>query len=218
MLHNIDESSPDGSVMSTVGNSVEGGNEGFSGKPVRGNAEKPADGSIEGLRASIEEEHRFKTAFSGYDKKSVQDYIKKLTETFEKDTETLRKDNRLLLSERAGFLERLSEQEKQISELENRERMRNEAETAVRENLVRDLRSENRRLMEESRAKQLRITELETRISDMSRNLEEGAVSLNSLNDSLIQLLNEKIKETGHLLYAWKNEFKDTVDAVKQQL
>jgi len=186
------------------------------------NENKPAIeaemGSIDELRKSIEQEKRFKTATFGYEKKSVQQYLDQLNESFRKALEEVTAERDRLAGENAELMERLRRQESDLAEIRSQERRRNETELNVRESAVTTLRAANQRLADENRRCQAENTELRSNLMQTRDNVTDSNQVMVELNRKLTELLQDKIRECEGIVAAWQGEFCETVDTLEAQV
>ena len=176
------------------------------------------DNAIDDLRASIEQEIRFRTAFSGYDKNEVREYIEALKEECRQAVSSLEAENNRLRAENEALKQSAGELEKQKAEARNEERRKRDAELKMQESLVINLRAANQRLTDDNHAKQLEIADLKEKLSTVRSVTAEGSASLSDLNLSLQTMLNDQVAECRHLIDAWKNEFGNVIEEVNRRV
>ena len=173
--------------------------------------------SVEGLRSSIEQKERFPTAFGGFQKKAVNEYLERLNKDYGKAINTLVLDVQRKTEENNVLQNRLSMLMNSEDEIRADERKKHEAELGIQQGLVDSLRETNDRLMEENREQQLEISRLRQQLSEVSRSVSDGGNSLLSLKDSLRKMLSGKLTECEGLLSVWEKEYGDVITHVLDQ-
>lgn len=167
--------------------------------------------ALENLRGEIEQNHRFKTALNGYDKKDVQNYLAELMPTFEAAMAELRDQCTVLRRENTELRAVLAEKQEALEASKTRERIRAEAEMNARESMVDSLRNSNARLTEDNRNRQVEIADLRQQLDDRAAAIADGSASLDALNRHLAAAMKEKIRECEELMRAWSTEFSGAV-------
>ena len=164
------------------------------------------DSPLDALRNTIELENRFKTAFHGYDKKSVQEYIAQLSAVFNKALESVEAENERLKGENLELKLRAADQDKLIADARADERHKLEGAISIKESMLDSLRDANQRVTDENRELQLKITELNTCLAEARDKYFDNCASVAALNDELKGLLNAKFAECSGIITNWQAE------------
>ena len=164
------------------------------------------DNPLDALRNTIELENRFKTAFHGYEKKSVQDYIGQLSAVFNQALESVKAENERLKNETLELKLRVADQDRLVAEARADERHKLEGAVSIKESMLESLRGANQRLTDENRDLQLNITELNSRLAEARDKYFDNCASVTALNDELKGLLNAKFAECNGIITSWQSE------------
>lgn len=176
------------------------------------------NGELESLRAGIEQDCRFKTAFQGYDKKSVKEYICSISESYEEQMAKLSEECKRLSAENAQLLEKLQQKDKDESEIRMEERSRVSSELDIREGLVAKLRLSNEALEAENHRLALENTDMRQMLGENCSYLQSGNEELSSLSDRLSELLQQKFRETENLVRAWQTEYSESIRCIESKI
>ena len=173
---------------------------------------KAADNPLDALRNTIELDNRFKTAFHGYDKRCVQDYIAQLTAASEEVLAAKSEELYRLKEENAELLARAHNQEKLLSEARADERRKLEGAISIKESMLDGLRQTNARLEDENHRLQLVISDLQAKLAETKSRHADSNASACALNDELSGLLAAKFAECTGIISRWKNEASKLLD------
>ena len=167
---------------------------------------KAAGNPLEALRNTIELDNRFKTAFHGYDKRCVQDYIAQLSAASEEVLAAKSEELYRLKDENTQLLARAHDQEKLLSEARADERRKLEGAISIKESMLDGLRQTNARLEDENHRLQLVITDLQAKLAETNSRHADANASACALNAELSELLAGKFAEYTGIISSWKNE------------
>ena len=163
-------------------------------------------GSVEVLRESIERNYRFKTTFSGYDKKEVQEYIDRLNSDYNENMEELKAQVKCLTEENKELLVRITGRDEELAQVHNEEREKREAALKLQEDVIAGLRDRNQNLLDENQGLYLKIAGLEEHIERIRGCVVDGNAQSAVLNASLKNMLQNKVDECGEILNAWQEQ------------
>ena len=173
---------------------------------------KAADNPLDALRNTIELDNRFKTAFHGYDKRCVQDYIAQLTAVSEEVLAAKSEELYRLKEENAELLSRAHNQERLLSDARADERRKLEGAISIKESMLDGLRQTNQRLEDENHRLQLQISDLKARLAETNSRHADANASVASLNSELSELLAGKFAECSGIISSWQNEASKLLD------
>ena len=171
-----------------------------------GTSSMPADNPLDALRNTIELDNRFKTAFHGYDKRCVQDYIAQLSAASEEVLAAKSEELYRLKEENSQLLARIHDQDKLLSEARADERRKLEGAINIKESMLDGLRQTNSRLEDDNHRLQLQITDLNARLSETRSRHADANASACALNSELSELLAGKFAECSGIISSWQNE------------
>ena len=174
--------------------------------------------SIDALRASIEQEHMFKTSLSGFNKREVMDYLAGLSDRFQKAVADRDEELKRLGRENEQLCALIDEQKEKLSAIRAEERRKMQAEFNLQEGVIENLRDRNSKLMADNHALQLRITALMDQMSNLKAVVSDRSEQLEMLGGKLEMLLADKLKEFDEVINVWKTDFCDIVSAERQQI
>ena len=174
--------------------------------------------TIEKLRAEVENEHRFKSVWRGYEKNAVNEYIKDMGKKHQKQLEEQQENFKATLSKNKQMVEQINKMNDKIDELQNKLQNREKTENSVVQNMINGLKETNSRLMEENGKKKMQIAKLEERIEAMREDVMNYTDMLAALDKRLKELLNEKISECNDVIDAWESQFEQTKNDIKTKM
>lgn len=168
---------------------------------------------LDALRNTIELDNRFKTAFHGYEKRCVQDYISQLSAASDEALALKSKELDSLKEENAELLARVEGQERLIAEARADERRRLEGAISIKESMLDGLRQTNTRLESENHQLQLMITDLKAQLAETNSRHADSNASAVSLNAQLSDLLSGKFAECAGIISNWQSEATRLLDS-----
>ena len=109
--------------------------------------------TIENLRRKIENENRFSSAWRGYNKGEVNEYLQNIGANQAKQIEEERKKTKAEHDKNQQLLAQIQKMNSKIEELQNKLEIRDEAEKSVVQKMMDSLKETNSSLMEENSRK-----------------------------------------------------------------
>lgn len=173
---------------------------------------------IEQLRTEVEQNYRFKKAFHGYDKGSVDMYIEEMKKNHEQICADMLEERESLTKKNRELLEKISHMEQEIDELNDKIEKREQTEKTIEESVVEKLKRRNEILMKENTAKELKMKEQDEKISSMRQNVETYADLLKELDKKLSKMLHSKMEECEDIIVAWEEQFDKTGSQLKEMM
>lgn len=174
--------------------------------------------SIDSLRSSIEQGYRFKTSFRGFNKQEVDQYVKKISDSYKALVDELTAENKRLAGENAQLLQRAEAQEQQLTDMRSDARKRAEAEQNMQQGVVAALRDSVKRLTDDNRRAQMQITDLKQQLTAARDYVAQGSENIRSLNGSLTSMLAEKTKEISIIIDTWGEQYSDAVTQLSERV
>lgn len=174
--------------------------------------------TIEKLRTEVENEHRFKSVWHGYDKKTVNEYLENVERKHQQQIEIEKENAKTIQSKNEQLMAQIDELNEKMEILQNKLDNKEATEKAVVESMLNGLKETNNRLMEENSKKKMRIAELEETIQSMRTEVINYTDMLSALDKKLKELLNEKINECNDVIDAWETQFEQTKNDIKGKM
>lgn len=174
--------------------------------------------TIETIREEVENEHRFKSVWRGYEKNAVNEYIKDLEEKQKQQIEVEQEKAKAILSKNQQMIKQIDEMNVQIDELREKLKKREATENSVVQKMIHSLKETNSKLMEENSNKKMQIAALEERMEAMREDVVNYSNMLSALDKRLKELLNEKISECNDVIDAWEAQFEQTTNDIKTKM
>lgn len=174
--------------------------------------------TIKNLRRKIENENRFSSAWRGYNKGEVNEYLQNIGENQAKQIEEERKKTNAEHDKNQQLLAQIQKMNSKIEELQNKLENRDEAEKSVVQKMMDSLKETNSSLMEENSRKKMEIARLEERIETMKSDVINYTEMLAALDKQLKEVLNGKISECNDLIDTWERQFEQTKEGIKEKM
>lgn len=174
--------------------------------------------TIETIREEVENEHRFKSVWRGYEKNAVNEYIKDLEEKQKQQIEVEQEKAKAILSKNQQMIKQIDEMNVRIDELREKLKKREATENSVVQKMIHSLKETNSKLMEENSNKKMQIAALEERMEAMRGDVVNYSNMLSALDKRLKELLNEKISECNDVIDAWEAQFEQTTNDIKTKM
>ncbi len=174
--------------------------------------------SIEDLRSAVENEHRFPTAFKGFDKKAVNTYLKEIEENYKQSLIEYDEKRVDIIKENEQLSEKIELLNARIKDLNARHDAKRENDEKIRQQVKDEMSVKANQLKTEKRELELKLTETEKELADLKADIKEASEGLGGMSAELEKQLSEKFAECTDIIKAWETQHNAAVKEVENQI